>query len=285
LIELAGRVMGFIDGPASSSVDEHVRIDYRKRLTALLSPSQQKAFDEGYKAVQRRFAELDLDRQQTKADAKRDAQMRQERVLDDLKRESTALDREKGTLVSRADSAAADFKRDLAALDAQLGPLTTRQSRLEAQAAAIVQEIARLQAEIARLLDLSDLVDDPVDALRLRNEAGRLDAAWRRYDVDLRTTQGELAGVAAQRVTLAGQRQVAIARQRASADQIDRRLAELRRSERRISAEQDKATQPVSPNTPAIHSLASRAKAFTTYESFPFEEERARILQSLRDKP
>jgi hypothetical protein len=281
LIEFAGRVMGFLDGPAATAVDPHVRTDYRRRLDGLLSAAQQKTFDGGYREVQRRFAELDLDRQQTKADAKADAELRRERIVESLKREQAAIDHEKDSLQSRAETAASEVKSELDRIDARLTPLTTRQARLEAQTAALVGEIASLQAEVARLLDLSDWVGDPLEALRLRAEARRLDTAWRRFDVDLRTTQGELAGVAAQRVTLVGERQAAVARQRALKGQVDRQLSDIRRSERRLTSDLDKATQPISGNTPATHSLAIRARAFTTYETFPFEEERARLLQSL----
>jgi hypothetical protein len=281
LIEFAGRVMGFIDGPAASALQAHVRADYRKRLVAPLSAARRKFFEEGYNTVQRRFAELNLDRQQTKADAKADEERRKERLLQDLERERAELAKEKSTLQERAETVAAEHKSELTNLDGQLRPLATRQVRLEAQGAAIVREMAGLEVEIARLLELSDLIEDPVEALRLRAEARRLDVALGRYGVDLRAVEGELAGVAAQRITLARQRQAAVAQQRAQADRIERRVAETRRAERRISGQEDRANQPGGGATAAVVSLSTRAKAFTTYEDFPFEEERARLLQSL----
>ncbi|MEX2142715.1 MAG: tetratricopeptide repeat protein [Pirellulales bacterium] len=281
LIEFAGRVMGFIDGPAASALQAHVRADYRKRLAAPLSAARRESFDEGYKAVQQRFAELNLDRQQTKADAKADEQRRQERILQELERERADLAKEKSSLQERAEKVAVDLNRELTNLDAQLRPLATRQARLEAQGAAIVREMAGLQVEITRLLELSDLVEEPVEALRLRAEARRLDIALGRYGVDLRALEGESAGVAAQRIALARQRQLAVAQQRAHSDRIERRVAEMRRTERRISGQEDRANQPGGGATAAVVSLSTRAKAFTTYEDFPFEEERARLLQSL----
>ena len=283
LIEFAGRVMGFVDGPAASAVNEHVRADYRKRLIAPLSATQRKSFEEGYNAVQRRFAELNLDRQQTRADAKADEEQRQERILQELERDRTALAQETSKLQEQAEKASAEAKKDLANIDALLRPLAARQTRLEAQAAAMGREMAGLEVEIARLLELSDLVEDPGEALRLRAEARRLDIALGRYSVGLRGVEGELAAVAAQRITLARQRQVALAQQRAYAERIDRRAKDLRRAERRIDNQEDRANQPAGGVTAAVVSLSSRAKAFTTYEDFPFEEERARLLQSLAE--
>ncbi len=283
LIEFAGRVMGFIDGPAAQTLNEHVRADYRKRLVAPLSATQRKSFEEGYEAVQRRFAELNLDRQQTRADAKADEERRQERILQDVERDRAALAQETSKLQEQAEKVSAEVKRELSNIDAQLRPLGARQTRLEAQAAAIVREMAGLEVEIARLLELSDLVEDPGEALRLRAEARRLDIALGRYGVGLRGVEGEMATVAAQRVALARQRQVALAQQRAYAERIERRAGDLRRAEKRIAGQEDRASQPAGGVTAAVVSLSSRAKAFTTYEDFPFEEERARLLQSLAE--
>jgi hypothetical protein len=283
LIEFAGRVMGFIDGPAAAALNEHVRSDYRKRLVAPLSATKRKSFDEGYNAVQRRFAELNLDRQQTRADAKADEQRRQERILQELERERAAVAEEKSALQGQAEKVASEAQREVANLDAQLRPLATRQTRLEAQAAAIVREMAGLEVEIARLWELSDLVEDPAEALRLRAEARRLDLALGRYGVGLRAVEGELEAVAAQRITLARQRQLTVAQQRALGERIERRSADLGRAERRIATQEDRANQPPGGVTAAVVSLSSRAKAFTTYDDFPFEEERARLLQSLAE--
>jgi chromosome segregation ATPase len=283
LIEFAGRVLGFIDGPAAAALNEHVRSDYRKRLVAPLSATERKSFDEGYNAVQRRFAELNLDRQQTRADAKADEQRRQERILQELERERAAVAEEKSALQGQAEKVASEAQREVANLDAQLRPLATRQTRLEAQAAAIVREMAGLEVEIARLWELSDLVEDPAEALRLRAEARRLDLALGRYGVGLRAVEGELEAVAAQRITLARQRQLTVAQQRALGERIERRSADLGRAERRIATQEDRANQPPGGVTAAVVSLSSRAKAFTTYDDFPFEEERARLLQSLAE--
>jgi hypothetical protein len=281
LIEFAGRVMGFIDGPAAQALSEHVRANYRKRLVAPLSATQRKFFEEGYSAVQRRFAELNLDRQQTRADAKADEERRQQRILQEVERDRAALAQETSKLQEQAEKASAEVKQQLANLDAQLRPLAARQIRLEAQAAAIVREMAGLEVEIARLLELSDLVEDPGEALALRAEARRLDIALGRYRVGLRGVEGDLATVAAQRVTLARERQLALAQQQAYAERIERRATDLRRAERRIAGQEDRANQPPGGVTAAVVSLSNRAKAFTTYEDFPYEEERARLLQSL----
>jgi hypothetical protein len=279
--EFLGRVMGFIDGPAARAVPEHVRADYRKRLVAPLSTADRQSFDEAYSTVQKRFAELSLDREQTKADAKLDQQKRQERIQEELKQDRASLAREKSSLQARNEKLAADVKRELADLDSQARPLVTRQARLEAQGIAITREMARLEVEISQLLLLADSSEHEFEALELRAAARRLSIAQGRYDVDLRAINAELATLAAQRVQLAAQRQGAIARNRAEADQVDRRATDLRTADRRLSTEEKRASQPVGGNTAAVVALAAKARAFTTYEPFPFEEERARLLQSL----
>jgi hypothetical protein len=281
-VEFVGRVMGFLDGPAAPAVAVHVRDDYRKRLIALLSTGHRQAFEEGYAAVQRRFAELDLNRTQTKEDAKAKAQDRQDRILAQLVGDRAGLEEERSALKSQAEKFAADIKRELSRLDDQIRPIVTRQATLESQGGAITREMAGLQVEISRLLELAELAEDPGEVLRLRAAARRLSLALGRYDVDLRAVNGELAGLASQRVQLAAQRQALIARERAEGDRVERRIAELRTAERRVATQEKKANQPVVGNTPAVVALAAKAKAFTTYEAFPFEEERARLLQSLR---
>jgi chromosome segregation ATPase len=279
--EFLGRVMGFIDGPAARGVAAHVRADYRKRLVATLSTADRQLFEQAYNTVQKRFAELSLDREQTQADAKADQQKRQEQVQKELERDRAAVAQQKSSLQARSEKLADNVKQEVADLDGQARPLVTRQTRLEAQGAAITREMAGLEVEIARLLELSDISEDNTEAFELRAAAQRLSVALGRYNVDLRAINAELATLAAQRVQLAARRQAAIERNRAETDQVERRLSDLRTADRRISTEEKKANQPFGGNTAAVVAMAAKARAFTTYEPFPFEEERARLLQSL----
>jgi hypothetical protein len=282
LAEFAGRVVGFIDGPAARSVAEHVRADYRKRVTAPLTTARRAAFDSGHEAVARRFAELDLDRQQTKADAKASEQDRKDRIKQELDRERAGIAAEKSTLDSRADKARADLKKELTEVEAQARPLVTQQTRLESQGAAISREIANLQVEIGRLLDLADESEDPFEARRFRAEARRLDAVLARFSNDLGRVNTDLATVASKRVAIEGRRRAALARAQAEDDRIDRRRIDLVSTEKRINNDERRAGQPASGHTGAVASLAAKASAFTTYDDFPFEEERAKLLQALR---
>jgi hypothetical protein len=279
--EFLGRVMGFIDGPVARAVAEHVRSDFRKRIATQLSTADRQLFEQAYDTVQKRFAELSLDHEQTQADAKVDLEKRKERMQKDVEQDRAAVAREKTGLQERGEKLVADAKRELGELDTQARPLVTRQARLEAQAAAITREMAGLQVEIERLLVLADTTEDASDAFAFRAAARRLTLALGRYDLDLRAINGELAGLAAQRVQLAARRQAAVARNRAETEQVDRRLSDLRVAERRIANDEKKANQPVAGSTAAVVAMAAKAKAFTTYEPFPFEEERAWLLQSL----
>jgi chromosome segregation ATPase len=282
LAEFAGRVVGFIDGPAARSVAEHVRADYRKRIAVPLSTTRRAAFDAGRDAVTRRFAELDLDRQQTKADAKAGEEEKKEKVKQELDRERAGITAEKSTLDSRADKAREELNKELAAVEAQARPLVTQQSRLESQGAAITREIANLQVEIGRLLDLADEAEDPLEARRWRAEARRLDGVLARFSNDLGRVNTDLATVASKRVSLEGRRRTALARAQAEDDRIDRRRGELVSTEKRITGDERRAGQPASGHTGAVASLAAKAAAFTTYDDFPFEQERARLLQAIR---
>lgn len=283
IAEFAGRVVGFVDGPGAASLAPHLRADARKRVLAALPPTRQPAFERGNEAILKQFAELDLDRRQSKEDAKADAEERQARVRDQLERERAAIAQERGALKARSDKLAAELDKELADLDAKLRPLATRQNRLEGQAAAIQREMASIQVEIGRLLELADLAESPIEAARLRAEARRLDQALGRYDIDLRGINRDLAGIASERVALEGRRRAAIARKQAENDRIERRAIELRNTEKRIAGDEKRVNQPISGNTGAVASLAAKAGAFTSYEEFPFEEERAKLLQSFRE--
>jgi chromosome segregation ATPase len=282
LAEFAGRVVGFIDGPAARSVAEHARADYRKRITAPLNTARRAAFDAGRDAVTRRFAELDLDRQQTKADAKAGQEERKERIKAELDRERAGITAEKTSLDSRADKAREELNKELTAVEALSRPLATQQGRLESQGAAITRDIANLQVEIGRLLDLADEAEDPFEARRWRAEARRLDAVLARFSNDLARVNTDLATVASKRVALEGRRRAALARAQAEDDRIDRRRGELVSTEKRIAGDERRVGHPASGQTGAVASLAAKASAFTTYDDFPFEQERARLLQAIR---
>ncbi len=207
---------------------------------------------------------------------------RKDRIREELERERAGIAAEKSTLDSRADKAQADLKKELTEVEAQARPLVAQQARLESQGAAIGREIANLQVEIGRLLDLADESEDPFEARRFLRRARRLDAVLARFSNDLGRVNTDLATVAGKRVAIEGRRRAALARAQAEDDRIDRRRTELVSTEKRVNNDERRAGQPASGQTGAVASLAAKASAFTTYDDFPFEEERAKLLQALR---
>ncbi len=275
-----GRMFAFLEGPMSGAVVEHVLADSRDRVTARLNPQRRAIFDAANRELIRRFATLDLDRENRQDQAKASEQRDLDRVHDGIDRERRRLTDERKTLDARSDKLRADLKSDLAAIDAELQPLDARLARLETSANSLARSIRAAQAQIALLLFQADHSPDPNDQADLRSQAAQFEADAARNDADLRSVRAEASTVAGRRRDLIADRHIVLDQNRSQFESINRRTAEIAVSDRHLATDLKRVPVDAMGNTSKVRALAAQASALTTYEAFPFDSERQRLLDS-----
>ncbi|MDP6446796.1 MAG: hypothetical protein QF805_23595, partial [Pirellulaceae bacterium] len=169
-----GRMIGFVEGPASESAPLGLTDRRRRRLERTLAIDLLKQFQTGRKEVLDRHAELVARRDGLVAKSKADADAEREVKLQDLKAERDRLrDRKDDTTKRQSDLEQALQKRlDEAAR--QLGPLENERARLDAEGAVVHRELGAIAIDIARLESRAAQIRDPVLRERYYFEIRRL---------------------------------------------------------------------------------------------------------------
>ena len=276
-----GRLIGYLEGPAASSVAEHIREDYRRNITDRLSTGRRQVFDDGVQQVLDRFAEMDLVRDQTRDDAKVEQEEIRQRELKLLSDQKEDIEKQQESLDKAANRLEQEFSQRVGQVNRQLQPINASLSRLQNRAAALNRQLASLRSEIFHLYSLAEQSPDSPGSEGLRSSARLLERSTFGLELDLSGVVAESNRVAGHRDLLLSERQGIINQRRAAVDKLSDRRSELRKRANRVAAEQRKAARPVSGNTTAVLALGSRAEAFTTYEPFPFQQEKQRVLNSL----
>ena len=276
-----GRLIGYLEGPAASSVAEHIREDHRQTIIDRLSTGRRQVFDDAVQQVLDRFAEIDLLRDQRRDDARLEQEEIRQRELKRLSDQKEDLEKQQASLDKAANRLEQEFSQRVGQVNRQLQPINTSLSRLQNRAAALNRQLASLQAEIVQLYSLAEQAPDAPGSAGLRSSARLLERSSIGLELDLSGVIAESNRVASQRDLLLAERQSILKQQRAAVEQLSDRRSNLRKRANRIAADQRKTARPVSGNTTAVLALGSRAGAFTTYEPFPLEQEKQRLLDEL----
>jgi len=277
-----GRMFGFLEGPAADAAAEHTVENHKEQMLARWTSPYADAFEEARQGVLRQFEELDLEQDQTKADAKADEEQQKARELDALADERASLAEEQQALVDQAEQVRKEYGYQVKSLDRDISPLRPGLARLESQANAIAREIVVLRVNIDHLLDHADETDDPYEADRYDAEAHRLEFRLDRRESDLDAVQAEGAALTARLNELLAQRAAILARQQAELGALGQRSSDIARTGKRIQVQETKASRPATGNTARVRSLSAGRTALTTYDQFPLDSERQRLLDSLR---
>jgi hypothetical protein len=123
---------------------------------------------------------------------------------------------------------------------------------------------------------------DPTREAIFLREADRLQYESRGAREDFVRLDREMAQVRAEGAALEAKRREARASLQAETLRIKGEEAKLARNEQELQLAQRKLTTHVSGTSSRIRVLATRLSSLTTYEEFPLETEKQRILDSLR---
>jgi chromosome segregation ATPase len=201
-------------------------------------------------------------------------------AVDSNTKETERIAKERAELEKAGQEAQQKFDSEIGELKAQMGPIRKAYEREKDKAGPIQRRIDDLRRDAARREDEARREKDDnrkrdrqrdADRLRgqVRDEERRLDPIQRemaRLDRDYRQFEGQAARVLSgfQAFVAAGNRQ----------------LVGLRKAELAVEKSQ-KALEKPPGATPRQSALASKIAALTTYQKFPLEEERQRLMRVL----
>lgn len=277
-----GCMFAYLAGPAEGAIPPARLDDARHRLLQRLAASRTESFEVAYRQLQTQYQDLRLALDETRFDAQAQQQAQQELDRQRLAAERDAVASEKAAVDQQAQQARAAAEAQLAALDEQLAPLDARLAAVNVRATQLQARVLQLTADVNYLLARAAETDDPLERTALLASADRIGISLRLAEGELRLVQTEAAQLAAQRAALLDRRRRVIADYEAQGRRLGVDAARLRRTEDRIVRQQQDNLRPVNPNTPRVRSTSSTVTALTTYYPFPLEQEKLRLLASLR---
>ena len=252
-----------------------------REIATHLAPAAQSAFNEGRKQSQTAFTQMEGDLAQTRTQAKVDQEKERGVLQKKLADDRVKFTESQTALEVKAKASKARYDAE----EAQVGPMLTQLRNqlgaLQAAARPRVDELQRLSFDIDGLLADADQAPDAGSAGRLRFQADRLRARSRVVRQELAELNASIGQVQVRGQGLENRLAAAASRYQAESKQFNAEAARLQKIEKTLGVTERTLDQPVTGNTPKATSLASRLRAFSTYEPFAMNEERERVLESV----
>lgn len=277
-----GRMFGYLEGPGATTVGEAQLANHRTKVVERLTGSRREAFLAGRDAVVDQFLGRKDDQQVTREKTIQEEEKQRDQRLQQLD-EQRSRDKE------RVDQLNAERTRLRGELNDQLRdiqqrdrPLADQFARLDAQAARLRRELNVYAADIDQLERLLLRERDPVIRDQYRRELAVLESRASRLDADLATLNRQGAGIASQRAALVQESQQVQASIGRQLDSLDKEGGDIQRRGRQAESEERRLRKPTTGDSTQVRAMSAQAQAWTTYEPFPLELERQRLLDSLK---
>lgn len=283
-VRYLGRMIGFLEGPGEGLANAATTRAAKQKISERLTPTEREAFESAVSLVADEYAVL--------ATAKDDAQVQEIATAERKKREELAqLDKDeldigarKEELKLRAEKIESEVAAENDSYSKADAPLAGEFDRVAAQATAVERDLARVVIDINSVRADLAREKDPNIRDRLFRDLDRLERLAARIDVDLRGLERRAAGIKARREVLLVQHNRALAGYASSLGTAQREYKALESKEKRADAMRDKLRKPAVGNTGKVIALNKQAVALSTYETFPLEEERQRLLDLTKAK-
>jgi hypothetical protein len=282
LIGFLGRLLGFLGGPVADVVNQEQRKNVERQIVGRLEESQKPLFEEARDGVLARHIELSDSKADERGKAIETAEADKEKTLQEVAAERDEIAGRAEELQSRTEKLQSELKDELAELERQDAPLASELARLDARATLLNRDLFAYQADIDRFERLAASEKDPVRRQQYLFEADRLIVIANRIDADLAGINRLGRNVQSQRAALALRAQQAQANAAGQVARIDREMQDLAKRDKRADGIEKRAGRPATGTTSKVRSLGAQATALTTYDQFPLEAAREKLLESLR---
>ncbi len=280
--EFLGRMYGYLGGPAGEQVKQEERKAAEKRVLEHLPAELHETFTAAREAVIGQYLQLANMKTDEREKALANAEVEKQKTLEDLDKQRERIDSKKGELQDDFDRAEAEFKAEIAALERQDLPLQTQLANLQIQFTRVEGELATILNQIAILDQQFRNERDPIIRDAIRRDIQFLDLSAARVRSNLVAVDQQIGIVQSQRASLAAKANVvqqafnnAVGRVNQTANQLNKDLKKADTIERI-------AKQPAKGNTTRVTAINAQATALTTYQPFPLEQEKLRLLEQLK---
>ena len=274
----AGRLFAYLEGPASGSINAALVVRQKATILNRLPANETQAFREAFDGVTAKFRELTADQENADEQGRAAAAREREAKLLDLADERERTDDRRDDLAERRDRIQCERQQQRSAIAKSDRDLINRIAQLERQAIVVERELSGIQQEITRLNVFLDREQDPVVRDQILRDIARLSNLARQYERDLILIQRQAAGVNAQRVDLNRQRFAADRSANSELVEIDDDLGNLTKRDRKVEIEEKRVRRSRPSSSRRARAIAAQATAFTTYEPYPLEQQKRRVL-------
>lgn len=278
-----GRMFGFLEGPAMGAVKDDQLSRYEGKIGDQLVGNLEAVFEEGRRSIEQEYDSLAQVTEETADKGKVDAENEQKRLLAELaeKKEDIVDRREK--LAPQREKILDEGKSEIQAIAAELKPLVEEFTQLDFQASNIRRELFLINSEIGRYQANFARTKDPIIRSGIAREIDRQSIISSRYQLNLNALKRRAAVNNAKQTEIRRRMAQTQARYAGQINAVNKELGNLSKEEKRNEVDRKKGQR--TPNSIGLirsRSLANKASAFSTYEPFPLEEEKQRLLDMFR---
>lgn len=282
MIGFLGRLIGYFGGPAADSINQDERKALEKKLLDRLDASQRPLLEDARNSVLSRFIEMTDESATARVRAAATAKAEKEKTLAELQTDKEQLDAREKDLEDHRAKLNSEFRAELDEIAKQDQPLVQQQVQFTSRASLLNTDLLNTSAQITTLQQLAAQEKNATRQQQYYSQINSLSILVGRIEADLFSVNRLLRGVQSQRSGLAARRTQAQANTSNQVDRIDRELADLGKRERRNEGLEKRATRPTATSTSKVRALSAQATALSTYDAFPLEAAKAKLLDSLR---
>lgn len=279
-----GRMMGYLLAAAPSSVSVGELATKEQDLLGSLPRAMHVAFLEGKGQAVEKFEQMkaELEKQQDTAVEEQTEQQNLAKKKLDENRTEVAYAQE--ALKTEAQKAKDKYDKEEGLLNKDMAPLAARLKTLDARARDLKNYLVNTDREVERLVGSASLARgrDPQREASMLREADRLKFQSRGARDEFLRVDSEMAQVRSQGVALEGKLREAQAWLQGEMRRLGVEGSKLVKAEKGLKAVERKVSEPVTGANSRVRVTATRLSSLSTYEEFPLDAEKQRVLDSLR---
>ena len=281
-IAFLGRIYGFLGGPAQANLSIDTRKEAEKAVTGRMSETRQVIFEEARDGVLQKFVELTDAKITVKDKAKEQADAEREKTLAEINEQRDVNKEKVKELEAKIEKAKKEHEKEIEAIRKADAPLQSKITALNSQATSINTQLVNIDLQIVAVQNQYNATRDQNLRNLLAIELNRLGVLEGATQADLLNISRQINGVQQQRSELAVRQQRADGELGAKVGRVDDELNAIAKKEKRADIAEKRASK-TGPATPiSALSLSAQASALITYDQFPLEQEKSRLLATLK---
>jgi len=282
-VEFLGRMYGYYGGPAGEQMKQEERKAAEKQVLETLPADLRPSFEEARDAVMAQFLGLANHKADEKEKAIAEGEAEKQKTLEDVEKQQEKIEGRRTELKDDVARADADLKQEIDGLQKQDIPLQTQLVRLQTQYAQIEANLATVATQIAIIQQQLNNTKDPNARSILQQEIIAIDLSAIRVRNNLAAVQQQINIVASQRAVIAGKANAAQQKYNAQIGQANKVASDLDKAAKKAeNVERITKGKPITGNVTKVTAIDAQANAIGTYQPFPLEQEKLRLLESLK---